>query len=160
MAQTTRLNREQLLEAMETNWATYLPTLQSLTEEEQTAFARQQGYQNLRDFLAHICAWLAKGLEVIPVLAQGSPYQQDWVDDDDFNARAVARYQNQTLEQVEEDFENLRTDFTALITELSDETLNHPDIYEWVYANAVQHYQQHIPPGDPQVPAEQYGGTY
>jgi hypothetical protein len=150
------LTREKLMDMLETQWGRYIPTLEALTEEDQQRYARQEGYASLKDLLAHITAWMQKSLEVVPMVARGEPYNPEWEDDDDFNARAVELARDQTLDQAKEDFENTRTALAGMIAELPADVINHPNVYNWLHGSIILHYQEHEPPGDPQVPAEQH----
>ena len=160
MAESHELQtRETLMEMLDTQWARYVPTIEALTEADQQRYAQQRGYASLKDLLAHITAWNQKTLEVVPILAQGERFNRDWKDDDDFNARAVERVRNQTFEQAKEDFENTRTALAGMIAELPVDAINNPEVYRWLYATVMTHYEEHEPPGDPQVSAEQHGVT-
>jgi len=160
MAESPELQtRETLMEMLDTQWARYIPTIEALTEADRQRYAQQQGYASLKDLLAHVTAWNQKALEVIPVLARGERFERDWKDDDDFNARAVERVRNQTFEQVKEEFENARTALAGMIAELPVDAINNSEVYRWLYATVVTHYEEHEPPGDPQVAAEQHGVT-
>lgn len=160
MAESRELQtRETLMEMLDTQWARYVPTIEALPEADQQRYTQQQGYASLKNLLGHITAWNQKTLEVVPLLARGERFNRDWKDDDDFNARAVEHYRNRTLEQVKEEFENARTALAGMIAELPVDVINNPDVYRWLYATVFTHYQEHEPPGDPQIAAEQHGVT-
>jgi hypothetical protein len=157
MAQEKQLmTREAFMEALETDWGRYLPTLDSLTDEDRARYAQHQGYANLKDVVAHITAWMQKTIEVVSSLQRGERFERDWANEAEFNARAVEQARNQTYEQVAQDFENARTGLAGLIAELPVDAVSNPLIYDWLYETIITHYREHEPPGDPQIPAEQH----
>jgi hypothetical protein len=158
MAEQTSL-RNDLLNTVETEWGRYLSTIVSMTTDDQDHYVHDQGYNSLKDLLAHICAWWQTALNVIETTRNGGAFQQNWKDDDEYNARVIQRYQNETLEQVEEDFDNSLEQIGGVIAELSDEEMQNPTIQRWLLDTVIVHYQKHEPPGDPQIPAEQHTQT-
>jgi hypothetical protein len=130
-----------------------------MTADDQDRYVRDQGYNSLKDLLAHICAWWQTALNVIETTRTGTAFQQDWKDDNEYNARVIQRYKNETLEQVEEDFNNTLEQIGGVIAELSDEEMQYPTIQQWLTDTVMVHYQQHELPGDPQIPAEQHNQT-
>lgn len=151
--------RDDLLDSIETQWGRYLSSIVSMTTDDVDRYVREQGYNSLKDLLAHICAWWQTALSAIQAARSGETFQQGWQDDDDYNAQVIQRYQNETLEQVEEDFDNTLQQIGGVIAELSDEELQNPEIEQWLLDTVIVHYQQHEPPGDPQVPAKQHNQT-
>jgi hypothetical protein len=151
--------RDDLLSTVETQWGRYLSTVVSMTTADQDQYVRDQGYNSLKDLLAHICAWWQTALQAIQATRGRETFQQDWKDDDEYNARVIQRYQNETLEQVEEDFDNTLEQIGGVIAELSEADMQNPTIQQWLLDTVIVHYQQHEPPGDPQVPAEQHNQT-
>ncbi len=51
-----------LLRALEDGWQAYLSTVSTLSAEETQAYLGEQGYDRLRDLLAHVTAWCEKTL--------------------------------------------------------------------------------------------------
>ncbi|MBI5667842.1 MAG: ClbS/DfsB family four-helix bundle protein [Chloroflexi bacterium] len=150
------LTREAFMDALETQWGRYVPTVEALTMEDRQQYARRNGYDSLKDLLAHLTAWMQEARRAIAQLSRGERYHRDWSSEDAFNARAVELARNQTLDQVKADFETARTALAGLIAELPVEAVSQPVIYNWLYETIITHYRDHEPPGDPQVPAEQH----
>src|SRR4051812_37184613 len=130
-----RLSREQLLAALETGWGRFLPALRQWPPEAQERFAQAQGYARLQDLLAHVCAWHAETLQVVPALLNGTPPVR--YDIDAFNAGAVARYASHTRAEMETEFEELNTALTTLIANLPAPAFTHAQVYFWLWVNTV-----------------------
>lgn len=141
-----RMSREQLLAALDAGWGQFLPAMDRLTDEEKTIYSLLQGYARLQDFLAHICAWWEETVLAVPVIMNGHLHAVQ--DIDAFNAGAVLRYREWIPSDVEMQFENLLSGIRKLIAEIPDEAIQDPDIYSWLYSAAVEHYDEHLPPGE------------
>ncbi|HEY4720358.1 MAG TPA: hypothetical protein VII92_00815, partial [Anaerolineae bacterium] len=115
-----RWTRTELLIAMENIWGRYVPLLAQLPADEQTQFARQQGYNRSQDLLAHIAAWMEETVRVAPYLLRDERPPSDYTNDAEFNARAVERCCAWTRVQVETEYEKQRQALTQLIASLPD----------------------------------------
>lgn len=155
-----QMSRQELLDFMEQNWAVYLATLDALPDDQLQEFAEGEGYPDAKALLAHIAAWWRDGVRNLRAISAGQTPTASYRTEDEFNARVIQSSDNQTYEQVEEDFENAREEIAGLVAELPEETLAQPQVYDLVYSAVVTHYQQHVPPGDPQIPAARYGGEH
>jgi hypothetical protein len=155
-----KMSRQEILDFIEQNWTTYLATLDALPEDELQAFAREHGYPSAKELIAHIAGWWREAVRRIGAIMAGQEPTTDYANDDEFNARMIEGVRGQTYEQVKEDFENARVEIAGLVAELPDAALNNPQIYDEIEGEVVGHYYQHTPPGDPQIPAERYGGEH
>ncbi len=155
-----RLSRQEYLDFMSDTWDTFLGALNGLPDDEQQRYARQQGYPSLKAVLAHIDDWWEETLRVVPIWAKGDSPQFDYEDFDTFETRAMARHHDQTLAQVEQDFDNLRGQVAAMIAELPEEAFSDPQIADWLDRVIVTHYRQHAPSADPQIPSAKYEKVY
>jgi hypothetical protein len=156
--QAQQLSQADLLDRLDSSWGRYLPTLRMLPEEDQAAVARAQGFDTIKDLIAHLCATFQRTLDLVPKLASGSTPEDATHDEVALSADALQRYRAQPLDQVMEAFDSLWAAVGGMIRDLPDEAYRNPMVYDWLYYTVVTHYDEHTPPGDPQTPAEAYGG--
>ncbi len=159
MTQNRRLMRQDFLDVMDVTWARYVPTIIALTEEDQARYARAEGYNDIKELIAHLSLRLQQLLDVIPALAEGEAVT---IPDEDANAshaRAVESARDQTLEQVAADFNSLQDAVAGMLGDLPDTAFERAPTYDWLYRTLIEHYQAHEPPGEPQNPAAQHGGA-
>lgn len=146
-----RLTRDELLAALDAGWGRFLPTLARLPDEEQTRYARAQGYARAQDLLAHVSAWAEETLAVANAIRQGGMIGE--YDVDAFNAQAVERCRSWTRERVEAEFESAHAALAALIAELPAKALDDPNLHGWLVSTVVDHYEEHQPPDAPSLRA-------
>lgn len=146
-----RYIRDELIAMLDDVWAGYPNRLSALPADEQTRFARQQGYTRPQDLLAHLGAWLEESLRVMPYLQRDERPPRDYADDAQFNARAVDRFKDAPSEAVEQWYQQQRLALKLLIQDLSDEVFQIKRVYRWLVGTIVDHYDEHpLPTGDSQ----------
>lgn len=155
-----RMSRQEILDFIEQNWTVYLATLDALPEDERQAFAQEHGYPSAKELIAHIAGWWREAVRRVGEMMAGQQPTADYETDHEFNARMIKAVSAQTYEQVKEDFENARIEIAGLVAELPESALDNPHIYDELETEIVGHYYQHTPPGDPQIPADRYGGAH
>jgi hypothetical protein len=143
MSMPEPLTRGQLLHAIQEDWGKYLARYQALSTEEQQAFLQRQGFDHLQDLLAHVVAWWEECFEVVTPILDGLERPRRKYDIDQFNAEAVARYRDWTLDDLLIHFENLRQILLDLASELPDEALVDRRVAVWLYACVVEHARAH-----------------
>lgn len=157
--QNQRLSRADLLDQLDITWGRTLPTLRALPEEDQAALAHAQGFESVKDLIAHLCATFRRVLDLVPKLAAGSAAEDATHAEVALSAEALLRYRVQTLDEVMDDFDTLREAVGDMIRALPDEAYRNPKVYDWLYYTVITHYTEHAPPGNSHTPAEAYGGT-
>jgi hypothetical protein len=135
--------RRELLESLDTTWALYPKRLQQLPDAEQARFAQQQGYASSQDLLAHLGAWMEETLRVMPYLRRDEKPPYDYRGDDEFNARAVQRFADQSWAAVEAWYEQQCLALKHLVEQLSDDDFAQRRVYRWLVGTIVEHYDEH-----------------
>jgi hypothetical protein len=130
-----------LIDTLHREWGDYVKGFTSLTEPEQAAFLKKQGFDRFRDVLAHVVAWWEHGIGVIE--SSGSGDSADVDDVDAFNAAAVERFGVMDEWQVLAKYEDTRLMFASLVDMLPDEVLIQPDVRSWLRADVIDHYFEH-----------------
>lgn len=135
--------RAQLIAKLEGIWADYPDRLAALPLDEQDKFARQQGYERPQDLIAHLGAWMAETVRVMPYLLRDERPPRDYANDQQFNRRAVERFQHKERAQVETWYHRQRRALRKVLRQLPDEALAIPRVYRWVVGTIVGHYDGH-----------------
>jgi hypothetical protein len=127
-------------------WAGYPARLAALPENEQIDFARQQGYDRPQDLIAHLGAWMAETLRVMPYLLRDERPPRDYANDQQFNRRAVERFQDKNCTQVEAWYQKQRRALRKLVKQLPEDAVNIPRVYRWLSGTIVGHCHEHPVP--------------
>lgn len=136
-----------LLRALGDGWQVYLPAAHDLGEADMQVYLAEQGYERLRDLLAHATAWGEETLGVVAVWRRGGEMQR--YDDHDFNAQAVARLSLYSSAEVERRFIHAYAALSYLLAFLQDDALAQASVYEWMVTTIVEHFNDHRPPNMP-----------
>jgi len=140
MAEVTR---EQTLASLQDGWATYVNRFHALNPEAQNEFLKKQGFTRFADVLAHITAWWEQGELVINGLLADPDYRWTTQDVDVFNAQAVKRFGSFDETVVVGSFELARISFAVLVSDLPEEAFTNKKIAGWLFADVVEHLQDH-----------------
>jgi len=137
------LTRDQVLNILRQDWATYVERFHHLSPAAQAEFLDKQGYNSLADLLAHIYAWWAEGQRVIQNLCNDPDFEPPDYDVDAFNAKAVERYHAWGELEVLNAFEQTRSGWEAFINNLPDGAFQNQHITHRIYLELVYHMQEH-----------------
>lgn len=143
----TQLGIRALLRALANGWQVYPRAVTDLGADDTRAYLATQGYDQVRDLLAHATAWCEETLGVVPVLLRGGAIQR--YDDDAFNAQAIARFSNYSSAEVARHFNQAHAALSRLLALLPDAALEQPAVYDWLHTTIVEHFNEHRPPNLP-----------
>jgi hypothetical protein len=137
------LSRQQVLEALQHDWGTYVDCFHALSPEEARVFLERQGYARFADLLSHIIAWWAVAFRTVEnaLLDPGFPAQE--FDVDDFNTRAVESSRGLSEAQAIEAFEAQRQAFYELVFGLPEEAFRNPRVVDQLKMDVTGHYAGH-----------------
>ena len=85
------LTRQDVLNILQGDWATYVQRFRQLSPEDQSTFLAEQGFTRFADLLSHIIAWWEIGHQSIERFLTDPLFQPKEYDVDAFNAEAVAK---------------------------------------------------------------------
>jgi hypothetical protein len=139
----TELIRQQVLAALQNDWATYVERFRRLSPEAQAALLTRQGYVRLADLLAHVCAWWADGHRVIENLITDPGFGLQDYDVDAFNAQAVASVRDLDESAVIASFEAMRRRMLQLVTSLPETAFANKRIAERLQIEVIGHLAEH-----------------
>jgi hypothetical protein len=137
------VTREQTLDALQNGWATYVRRFNKLTPEEQKEFLARQGFARFADLLGHVTAWWQEGEMVINGILKDPEYRWASYEVDEFNAQAIRQFSALDEPDVVNSFELARISFVALVSELPEEAFANNKIKSWLYADVIEHLQDH-----------------
>lgn len=139
-------SRDELLRCIQVNWGEYLPVLRALPAEQQAAYACEQGFASLRDFLIHVAAWWGKAMECAAFYQYGGVFPLHDETADEFNTRMIERYANWALADAEEYFTISWLAISGMVSHLPDKCFDNPMVNRWLAETIVLHYDQHESP--------------
>lgn len=137
---------ENVIRHLEKEWGTYVVRFQKLTQKEQQEFLEKQGYETLKDLVAHFTAWWEQGMDIIEIKKGDPNYFYPDIDVDEFNARAVAAAQGLSESEVLQRFESTRQQFIDCVNGLSNEDWRQPNILKQLDIEIFGHLQEHALP--------------
>jgi hypothetical protein len=140
MAEVTR---EQTLDALQNGWATYVSRFHKLPIEAQEEFLAKQGFARFADLLGHVTAWWQEGEMVINGILKDPGYRWASYEVDAFNAQAVSRFSELDESDVVNSFNLARISFVAMVNDLPDDAFANKKIVSWLYADVIEHLQDH-----------------
>lgn len=147
------LTRQQVLDILQGDWATYVARFHRLAPEAQSAFLTQQGYARFADLLAHIRAWWEVGQQTIEHYLAEPQYQVPEYAVDAFNAAAVARVQHLDEPAVVQAFEQTRQFLVDFTRRLPEAAFADERVVDQFNMELVGHLNDH------QLPAEAAAGA-
>lgn len=138
-----RWTREELIAELDTTWAQYPERLAALPLDAQLRFARRQGCPRPQDVVAHLGAWLAEAIRVLPYLRRDERPPRDYANDAQFNARVLERFQAATPDEVQAWYEQQRADLKQQLIDLPPAAMQLTRLYRWLVGTLVDHYDEH-----------------
>jgi hypothetical protein len=136
------LDRSTLLTALD-EWGTYADKFKSLPPDRQAAFLEAQGFSAFQDLLGHIIGWWDEGLRILDGVRLDPTFVYHEPDTDAFNAELVRKYHVWNEADVLGHFETARRALARQVQDLTEERLAQPLIREWLYADVVEHLDEH-----------------
>jgi hypothetical protein len=148
------MQKEDLIETLETSREALLETLDPLTDE-QYLIPGVSGGRSVKDLLAHLTIWEAQLITLLFRAGSGAKPNTAhfWKEDRaEVNSRWSVQHQDRPLDKVLEDFEGIRNQTIRRLEALSENDLNRPDrfswlggkpLWQWVLADTAEHEELH-----------------
>ncbi|MCJ7432901.1 MAG: ClbS/DfsB family four-helix bundle protein [Anaerolineales bacterium] len=136
--------KQRTLKLLKEEWGTYIERFDRLPADEKIKRVKEQGFESLRDLLAHVLAWWEEGLEVVLATAAGrEPPRKDY-DDTAFNAEAVSRYKSWNEAKFFAHFESTRQKMESSLKSMPDAAFENSRIKRWLHGIVIGHAREHI----------------
>jgi hypothetical protein len=137
------INRQNVLDLLNGDWADYVPRFQGLKPTAQAAFLEKQGYIRLADLLAHIVAWWEEGLQAIQRYQSDPTARQPEIDVDSFNARVVEQVRTVSDAEEIQAFEKARRTFVVVVQGLSGDDFKDERVLNQIKWELFNHLEDH-----------------
>ncbi len=132
-----------IMDVLQGGWGTYVEQFNALSPEAQAAFLQKEEFENFHDLLAHIIGWWEKGLWIITGILDNPSFTWEERDTDTFNRELVEKYRYWGEEDLLIHYENVRIAMLNLVADLPENALTNKDIRGWLYADVVEHLEDH-----------------
>lgn len=132
-----------VMKVLEGGWEEYVEGFNALSPEAQAEFLENQGFETFHNLLAHIIGWWEEGLWVITGILEEPGFTWEERDTDAFNRELIQKYSHWNLEDLLIHFENVREAILDLTAELPEDALTNEDIRDWLYADVIEHLEDH-----------------
>ncbi len=139
----TILTRQEFLNILQGDWATYVQRFQCLSPDTQSAFLVSQGYARFADLLSHIIAWFEVGYHAVERYLTDPQSQPREYDVDAFNAEAVAKVRGFDEDNVIESFEKMRNFMLEFVKALPDTAFEDERVVNQLNMELVGHLSGH-----------------
>ncbi len=140
------LSRFLTMDLLENEWSEYPSRFQQLDSEKQIEFLSKQGVESFHDLLAHITGWWEEGARIIMGMLGSPGFTWTDPDVDQFNIMLKEKYASWSDDDVLEHFEVVRKSLIELVDELPDDAFSNKDIEDWLAADVVEHFDEHLLP--------------
>ena len=137
------VTRRELLDTLDNQWAGYADRFHRLPPEGQAAFLKKQGYARFADLLAHVVCWWEDGQEQVTKMVADAGYKDPEYDVDEFNAKAVRRYQSADEAAVLAEFRRRMSAWKNMIGKLPDEAFARENVAGRLHIEIIGHYTEH-----------------
>jgi hypothetical protein len=148
--------KQELLEAMQSEWQNLLSTLERLSETQMLETGVEEGW-NVKDILAHITAWESRMVRWIDVSLRGDVPDrpapgEPWDDIDLINQQIYIQNKDVPLPEVLEAFHDTHKKANQTVALLNEQDLFDPGRFAWrkgdplwhmVADNTCWHYKEH-----------------
>lgn len=137
------LTRQDVLNILQAEWATYVKQFRCLSPEAQTTFIAEQGFARFADLLAHIVAWWEIGHHSIEKFCIDPKFQPEEYDVDAVNAEAVAKAEGLNENSVVESFEKMRGFLYEYVKALPDNAFENEKVINQINMELIDHLSDH-----------------
>ena len=132
-----------VMHVLEEGWGEYVKQFNRLSPEERAAFLEKEGFANFHDLLAHVIGWWEEGLWTITGILDDPSFTWEERDTDAFNVELIEKFRSWPEEDLLLHYENVREALLNLVADLPENALNNEDIREWLYADVIEHLEEH-----------------
>ena len=138
-----RFTLREVIHVLQGGWSVYVSQFNALAPEAQAAFLEKQGFETFHDLLAHIIGWWEEGLWIMTGILDDPSFTWEERDTDAFNQELVEKYRSWRKEDLLLHYENVREAMLDLVAELPENALDNEDIHDWLYADVIEHLEDH-----------------
>lgn len=135
--------KQRVLDFLQKEWGTYIERFNRLPADEQVKRIRQQGYESLRDLLAHVLAWWEEAFPIVQAIAEGREFERKKYDFDAFNAEAVDKYKSWDEAEFLSRFESCRREMESGLRSIDEALFANRRLKTWLNGVIIHHAREH-----------------
>jgi len=132
-----------VMQVLQKGWGEYINQFNALAPQAQAAFLKKEEFETFHDLLAHIIGWWEEGLWIITGILEDPSFTWEERDTDAFNRELVSKYRSWSQDDLLLHYENVREAMFDLVAELPEDALTNKDIHDWLYADVIEHLEDH-----------------
>lgn len=136
--------KQRTIDFLEIEWATYIERFNRLPVDVGIKRVKNQGYEQLRDMLAHVLAWWEEAMPIILAIAEEREYERKKYDFDMFNAEAVVKYKGWDETEFFAHFEKMRQKTVANLLSMNEAAWENRLVRSWVNGVFIHHAREHL----------------
>lgn len=138
------ITKQRTLDYLEQEWGTYVERFHRLPKDVQEKRLKNNGYESLRDLLAHILSWWDEGMGIIRAIAGEREFERKKYDFDAFNAEAVAKYKPWDEAEFMAHFEKTRQHMATDLGSMNDSVFENRRVRNWLNGIIYSHAREHL----------------
>ena len=132
-----------VMRVLEEGWGEYIKQFDALSPEERAAFLEKEGFASFHNLLGHVIGWWEEGLWVITGILDDPSFTWKERDTNAFNLELIEKFRSWREEDLLLHYENVREALLNLVADLPENALNNRDIRDWLYADVIEHLEEH-----------------
>jgi hypothetical protein len=132
-----------VMRVLEEGWGEYIKQFNTLSPEDRASFLEKEGFASFHDLLGHVIGWWEEGLWIITGILDDPSFTWEERDVDAFNQELVEKFRKWSEQDLLLHYENVREAMLNLVAELPENALDNEDIREWLYADVIEHFEDH-----------------
>ncbi|MGB7876835.1 MAG: hypothetical protein WBL25_20820 [Anaerolineales bacterium] len=132
-----------VMRVLQEGWGEYIKQFNALSPEERAMFLQKEGFADFHDLLGHVIGWWEEGLWVMTGILDDPSFTWEERDADAFNVELIDRFRSWSEEDLLLHYENVREALLNLVADLPENALDNEDIRDWLYADVIEHLEDH-----------------
>jgi hypothetical protein len=132
-----------VMRVLEEGWGEYVKQYNALSSESRAAFLEKEGFDSFHDLLGHVIGWWEEGLWIITGILDDPSFTWKERDTDAFNLELIKRFRSWREDDLLLHYENVREAMLNLVADLPENALDNDDIRDWLYADVIEHLEDH-----------------
>jgi hypothetical protein len=150
---TEHMNKQTLLDFMNTGYTSFTELLASLSEQQLTTPGVNSTW-SAKDNIAHLSAWQKRTLPMVQAVRDNVDFIDPLPDDateEGINEQFYQQNKDRSLADVLAELHMVHRQFVENVQAMSDEELNRPlswrsgrPIWPWIHGNSGEHYNEHM----------------
>jgi hypothetical protein len=131
------------MQVLQEGWGKYIKQFNALTPDARATFLQKEGFESFHDLLAHIIGWWEETLWILTGILDDPSFTWQERDTDAYNRELIEKFQTWSDADLLLHYENVREAMLNLVADLPESALSNKDIHDWLYADVIEHLEDH-----------------